>query len=98
MGLEGAVRLGFRKELEAIDDAAERDALFRSMVARPYERGKAINMASVLEIDRSSIRPRRAAGSSAGSSPVPRRGRAKAASGRSSIRGEPPETASRSRG
>ena len=51
MGLEGAVRLGFRKELEAIEDAAERDKLFRSMVAKHYETGKATNVASVLEID-----------------------------------------------
>jgi acetyl-CoA carboxylase carboxyltransferase component len=51
MGLEGAVRLGFRKELEAATDAAERQALFERMVAAAYERGKALNMASVLEID-----------------------------------------------
>jgi len=51
MGLEGAVRLGFRKELEAIEDAAEREKLFRTMVAKSYETGKATNIASVLEID-----------------------------------------------
>ena len=51
MGLEGAVRLGFRKELAAIDDAAEREKLFRAMVAKSYETGKATNIASVLEID-----------------------------------------------
>ena len=51
MGLEGAVRLGFRKELEAIEDAAEREKLFRSMVAKSYETGKATNIASALEID-----------------------------------------------
>ena len=51
MGLEGAVRLGFRKELQAIADPAERENLFRSMVARYYETGKATNIASVLEID-----------------------------------------------
>ena len=51
MGLEGAVRLGFRKELAAIEDAAEREKLFRSMVAKYYETGKATNIASVLEID-----------------------------------------------
>ncbi len=50
MGLEGAVRLGFRKELEAAP-AAERDALFHSMVAKSYERGKATNVAAYLEID-----------------------------------------------
>ncbi|MBI5116205.1 carbamoyl-phosphate synthase large subunit [Candidatus Poribacteria bacterium] len=51
MGLEGAVRLGFRKELEAVEDPKERQALFESMVAMAYEHGKAINMASMQEID-----------------------------------------------
>jgi acetyl/propionyl-CoA carboxylase alpha subunit len=51
MGLEGSVRLGFRKELEAVADPEERKALFDKMVAAAYERGKAINMASFLEID-----------------------------------------------
>jgi acetyl-CoA carboxylase carboxyltransferase component len=51
MGLEGAVRLGFRKELEAVSDPTERAALFDRMVAAAYERGKAANMASHLEID-----------------------------------------------
>ncbi|HYD93907.1 MAG TPA: carboxyl transferase domain-containing protein [Noviherbaspirillum sp.] len=51
MGLEGAVRLGYRKELEAVQDPAERKALFEKMVAQSYEQGKAINMASFLEID-----------------------------------------------
>ena len=52
MGLEGAVRLGFRKELDAVEDAAERDALFERLVAEMYERGSALEVASVLEIDR----------------------------------------------
>jgi acetyl-CoA carboxylase carboxyltransferase component len=51
MGIEGSVRLGFRKELEAIDDPTEREADFQSMVAEAYERGKALNMAAHLEID-----------------------------------------------
>jgi acetyl/propionyl-CoA carboxylase alpha subunit/acetyl-CoA carboxylase carboxyltransferase component len=51
MGFEGAVRLGFRKEMEAIEDPVERDKFFRDMVAKFYENGKAINIASVLEID-----------------------------------------------
>jgi acetyl/propionyl-CoA carboxylase alpha subunit/acetyl-CoA carboxylase carboxyltransferase component len=51
MGLEGAVRLGFRKELEAVEDPAEREKLFEQMVALAYEHGKATNMASYLEID-----------------------------------------------
>ena len=51
MGLEGFVRLGYRKELEAVADPVEREALFAEMVARMYERGKALSIASVYEID-----------------------------------------------
>ncbi|WP_304186802.1 carboxyl transferase domain-containing protein [Phenylobacterium aquaticum] len=51
MGLEGAVRLGFRKELEAVPDGPEREALFQKLVAEHYEKGSAINMAAHLEID-----------------------------------------------
>jgi acetyl-CoA carboxylase carboxyltransferase component len=51
MNLEGAVRLGMRKELEAIQDPAMREQAFQEMVAKAYERGKATNMASLLEID-----------------------------------------------
>jgi len=51
MGLEGAVRLGFRKELEAAAVGAERDALFRTLVEQQYANGEAIHMAQTLEID-----------------------------------------------
>ncbi len=51
MGLEGAVRLGFRKELEAVPEGAERDALFQKLVARQYANGEALHMATTLEID-----------------------------------------------
>ena len=51
MGLEGAVKLGFRRELEAVEDDDERHALFEEMVARMYEHGKALNSASYFEID-----------------------------------------------
>lgn len=51
MGLEGAVKAGFKKELAAIEDPKEREALYEKLVAQSYERGKAINMASYLEID-----------------------------------------------
>ena len=51
MNLEGAVRLGMRKELEAIEDPAAREQTFKGLVAIAYERGKATNMASLLEID-----------------------------------------------
>jgi acetyl-CoA carboxylase carboxyltransferase component len=45
------VRLGYRKELEAVADPDERERLFQEMVARMYEHGKAINAASYFEID-----------------------------------------------
>jgi len=51
MGLEGAVKAGFKKELAAIEDPQEREALYEKLVTQLYERGKAINMASYLEID-----------------------------------------------
>ncbi|RYF39027.1 MAG: carbamoyl-phosphate synthase large subunit, partial [Comamonadaceae bacterium] len=51
MGLEGAVRLGYRKELEAQPEGAARDALYRELVERQYAAGQAINMAATLEID-----------------------------------------------
>ncbi len=51
MGLEGSVKLGYRNELAAIADPAARRAAFEEMVARAYEHGKALNMASVFEID-----------------------------------------------
>lgn len=51
MGLEGAVRLGYRKELEAAADDAARAALYQKLLARHYEQGKATSMASFLEID-----------------------------------------------
>jgi acetyl-CoA carboxylase carboxyltransferase component len=51
MGLEGAVRLGLRKELDAVTDPKEREEMFQAAVAFAYERGKAVNMASLLEID-----------------------------------------------
>ncbi|HEX7307409.1 carboxyl transferase domain-containing protein [Lentzea sp.] len=51
MGLEGAIKLGFRKELEAIEDEQERKQRYDRMVAMAYEHGKALNVASVFEID-----------------------------------------------
>ncbi|MEF9999959.1 acetyl-CoA carboxylase family protein [Comamonas sp.] len=51
MGLEGAVRLGYRKELEALAEGAERDALFAQLLAQQYAHGEAMHMASTLEID-----------------------------------------------
>jgi acetyl-CoA carboxylase carboxyltransferase component len=51
MGLEGAVRLGMRRELEAIADPDERERVFRATVASAYERGQGLNMAAYGEID-----------------------------------------------
>jgi acetyl-CoA carboxylase carboxyltransferase component len=51
MGLEGAVRLGFRRELDAIDDPAERERVYEQMVAAAYEHGRALNAASYFELD-----------------------------------------------
>ena len=51
MGLEGAVKLGYRKELDATPEGPEREALYDKLVARQYEQGSAINMATHLEID-----------------------------------------------
>ncbi len=51
MGLEGAVRLGYKKELEAVTEGEERDALFNQLVDKMYERGKATEAAAHLEID-----------------------------------------------
>lgn len=51
MGLEGAVTLGFKKELEAVPDGPERKALFDKLVAHAYERGHAISTAAAVEID-----------------------------------------------
>ena len=51
MGLEGAVRLGYRKELEALPEGPQREALYQRHVDEHYAKGKAINMAATLEID-----------------------------------------------
>jgi acetyl/propionyl-CoA carboxylase alpha subunit/acetyl-CoA carboxylase carboxyltransferase component len=51
MGFEGAVKLGFGKQLEAIPDPVQRQAVFDGLVAEAYKRGKALNMAAHLELD-----------------------------------------------
>ncbi|MGW5110717.1 carboxyl transferase domain-containing protein [Nocardia sp. NPDC004123] len=51
MGLEGAVRLGFAKELAAIEDPAQRQAAFDALVQAAYDSGKALTAATVLELD-----------------------------------------------
>lgn len=51
MGIEGEIRTGYQKELSEVKDWKERQILFERLVSEAYERGKAINMASYLEID-----------------------------------------------
>jgi acetyl-CoA carboxylase carboxyltransferase component len=51
MGLEGAVRLGYRRELEALPEGPAPDARLRELLDRQIDDGRAINMAATLEID-----------------------------------------------
>ena len=51
MGLEGAVQLGFKKELAAEPDEEARKTLFNSLVAAAYAQGKAVEAAAYLEFD-----------------------------------------------
>jgi acetyl-CoA carboxylase carboxyltransferase component len=51
MGIEGAIKAGFKKELAAVEDPEERRTLYDQLVSGLYDRGKALNMASYLEID-----------------------------------------------
>jgi acetyl-CoA carboxylase carboxyltransferase component len=51
MGLEGAVKLGFRRELDAIADEAERAERLEQMVAHAHDHAKALNAATLFEID-----------------------------------------------
>jgi acetyl/propionyl-CoA carboxylase alpha subunit len=51
MGLEGAVKLGYRNELAAVEEPAKRKEMFDTMVANMYKHGKALSVASHFEID-----------------------------------------------
>ena len=51
MGIEGAVRLAYRRELEAIDDPKERESYFQAQAADLYRQGRALNVATYNEID-----------------------------------------------
>jgi acetyl-CoA carboxylase carboxyltransferase component len=51
MNLEGAIRLGMKKQLEAIEDPTAREELAKSLIAEAHARGTALNMASLLELD-----------------------------------------------
>jgi acetyl-CoA carboxylase carboxyltransferase component len=79
MGFEGYVRLGYRKEMEAIADPVERQAFYERKLAELYDNGKATSIASVLEIDEV-IDPERTrdwimAGLRSVPTPAPRQGR-----------------------
>ena len=51
MGLEGAVRLGMRRELEAIEDEAEREQRVQELTAAAHENARAVNAAALFELD-----------------------------------------------
>jgi len=51
MGLEGAVRLGLRRELEEISDEAERDRRVREVTAAAQDNARALNAAQLFELD-----------------------------------------------
>ena len=51
MGLEGYVKLGFKKELAAEETEEKRNALYEKLLAKMYEVGKATEAASYLEMD-----------------------------------------------
>lgn len=51
MGLEGAIQLGYRKELEAIQDPHERERRYDDLVAAAYDDGKALNAATWFDVD-----------------------------------------------
>ncbi|MBV1910760.1 MAG: carbamoyl-phosphate synthase large subunit, partial [Kangiellaceae bacterium] len=51
MGIEGAITLAFTKQLAAAKSKTERDEMFKLLVDKAYENGKALNMASYMEID-----------------------------------------------
>jgi acetyl-CoA carboxylase carboxyltransferase component len=51
MGLEGAVKLALRKELEAIEDEEERAQRVRDLTAQAELNAKALNAATLFELD-----------------------------------------------
>ena len=51
MGIDGSVRLAYRRELEALEDPAEKAAFFKAKTDEIYAQGKALNVASYNEID-----------------------------------------------
>ena len=51
MNLEGAVRIGMRRQLDAVEDPKAREELAQSLIAEAHRRGTALNVASLLELD-----------------------------------------------
>ncbi len=51
MGIEGQVKLGYRAELEAVEDPEERRQLYEKLVNQLYESGKAINRTANFSLD-----------------------------------------------
>lgn len=51
MGLEGAVRIAYKRDLEAMLDSAARKAWFEARVADLYAKGKAVAIAERFELD-----------------------------------------------
>jgi acetyl-CoA carboxylase carboxyltransferase component len=51
MGLEGAVRLALRRELEEIEDEAEREQRVRDLTAAAESNAEALNAATLFELD-----------------------------------------------
>ena len=51
MNLEGAVRIGMRRQLEAVEDPVAREELAQALIAEAHKRGTALNVASLLELD-----------------------------------------------
>jgi acetyl-CoA carboxylase carboxyltransferase component len=51
MGLEGAVRLALRKELEEIEDAEQREQRVRDLTAAAEQNARALNAAALFELD-----------------------------------------------
>ena len=73
MGLEGAVRLGLRRELEAIDDPEERERRVREVTGHAHEHAKALNAATIFELDDvvDPVETRRLVAATLAAAPVP---------------------------
>ena len=88
MGLEGYVRLGFRKEMEAIADPVERENYYKAKVAELYANGRRSRSLPCWRSTRSSTRPIPGTGSCRASARCRSRSRALPASVPASTRGD----------